>query len=99
MRIAVDAMGGDHAPLEIIKGAIAAVERVPELEILLVGRSEQIRDLAGGDFKTSRIKIIHADEIIAATGLPPAEVLSILITLELKGIIEQHPGKYFSLKK
>lgn len=49
--------------------------------------------------KTLSQRRIHADEIIAATGLPPAEVLSILITLELKGIIEQHPGKYFSLKK
>ena len=49
--------------------------------------------------KTLSQKRIHADDIIAAVGLPPAEVLSILITLELKGIIEQHPGKYFSLKK
>ena len=49
--------------------------------------------------KTLSQKRIHADDIIAAAGLPPAEILSILITLELKGIIEQHPGKYFSLKK
>ncbi|MDD4356489.1 MAG: DNA-processing protein DprA [Smithellaceae bacterium] len=49
--------------------------------------------------KTLSQKKIHADDIIAVAGLPPAEVLSMLITLELKGIIEQHPGKYFSLKK
>jgi DNA processing protein len=49
--------------------------------------------------KTLSEKTIHVDDIIAATGLPPANVLSMLITLELKGIIEQHPGKYFSLKK
>ncbi len=49
--------------------------------------------------KTLSQKVIHADDIIAVTGLPPAEVSSMLITLELKGIIDQHPGKYFSLKK
>lgn len=49
--------------------------------------------------KTLSGKKTHADDIIAATGLPPAEVLSALILLELKGIILQHPGKLFSLKK
>lgn len=41
IRIAVDAMGGDHAPLEIIKGAIEASKQ-PDVEILLVGIKEQI---------------------------------------------------------
>jgi DNA processing protein len=49
--------------------------------------------------KTLSEKKIHVDDIITATSLPSANVLSILIILELKGIIEQHPGKYFSLKK
>ena len=64
MRIAVDAMGGDYAPLEIVKGAFTAVESVPELEILLVGRSEQIKSVSGDGLKSPRIHIIHADEII-----------------------------------
>ena len=42
---------------------------------------------------------MHADDIITGTGLPPADVLSALITLELKGIITQYPGKLFSLKE
>jgi len=41
----------------------------------------------------------HADDIIAGTGLPVADVLSALITLELKEMIAQHPGKFFSIKK
>jgi DNA processing protein len=49
--------------------------------------------------KTMSQNKIHADDIISAVGLPSADVLSMLITLELKGFIEQHPGKYFSLKK
>ena len=64
MRIALDAMGGDYAPVEIVKGALTAVEAVPELEILLVGRSEQIGSLSCGALQSPRIHIIHAEEII-----------------------------------
>ncbi len=38
----------------------------------------------------------HVDDIIAGSGLPPANVLSALMNLELKGMISQHPGKFFS---
>jgi DNA processing protein len=44
------------------------------------------------------IQELHIDEIIAATNLPVADILSSLMSLELKGIIEQHPGKLFSRK-
>lgn len=64
MRIALDAMGGDYAPQEIVKGALTAVERVPEMEILLVGRSEQIKNFNGGELQEPRINIVHAEEII-----------------------------------
>ena len=43
MKIIVDAMGGDNAPLEIVKGALYAVKARPELEIILVGREEEVR--------------------------------------------------------
>jgi glycerol-3-phosphate acyltransferase PlsX len=41
VKIIVDAMGGDNAPLEIIKGAVAAVEEL-KAEIILVGNGEEI---------------------------------------------------------
>ena len=41
---------------------------------------------------------LHIDEIIAATSLSAAEALSSLMSLELKEIVEQHPGKFFSLR-
>ena len=56
MKIIVDAMGGDHAPQEIVKGALRA-RRELDVEILLVGKEESIRqvlqeenarDLSGG---------------------------------------------------
>ena len=42
---------------------------------------------------------IHIDDLISSTGLSSAEILGALTTMELKGIIQQHPGKFFSLKK
>lgn len=64
LRVAVDAMGGDHAPGEIVKGAFMAVEKSPELEILLVGAEEAIRRSVKQDFDSSRIRIMHTDEVI-----------------------------------
>ena len=42
---------------------------------------------------------LQVDEIIAATALAPAEALSSLMSLELKGIIKQHSGKFFTRNK
>jgi DNA processing protein len=42
---------------------------------------------------------VHIDDLITSTGLSSAEILSALTTMELKGIVQQHPGKFFSLKK
>ncbi|UTW69193.1 hypothetical protein KHA80_19575 [Anaerobacillus sp. HL2] len=43
MRIAIDAMGGDHAPKEIVKGALAAIKAYHDLHIVLVGNENGIR--------------------------------------------------------
>lgn len=45
MRVAVDAMGGDHAPLEIIKGSLAALEQDKDLNIIFVGKDTVIKPL------------------------------------------------------
>jgi phosphate acyltransferase len=57
--IALDAMGGDHAPDEIVKGALLAVEEYPNVEILLVGREEVLSEKLGGSVP-SRIEIVDA---------------------------------------
>ena len=62
-RIALDAMGGDHAPDEIVKGALLAVGEDPGIEILLVGREEVIREKLGGTVP-SRIEIADAREVV-----------------------------------
>jgi phosphate acyltransferase len=67
MRIAIDAMGGDHAPKEIVLGAMKAVEQFKDVEITLIGDETQIRSFLTTD---ERISLIHTDEIIEATDEP-----------------------------
>lgn len=65
MKIAVDAMGGDKAPVEIIKGAIQAVQKYP-CEVVLVGDAEKIRGIVAdeSDGKNFPITIQHAAEVV-----------------------------------
>ena len=67
MRIAIDAMGGDHAPKEIILGVNRAVKDFPDTEFFLYGDSAQIEPLAD---KNSRIHIVHTTETIDAADEP-----------------------------
>ncbi|MBR8830555.1 MAG: Phosphate acyltransferase [Chroococcopsis gigantea SAG 12.99] len=62
-RIAVDAMGGDHAPNEIITGAIRASEEL-DVEVLLVGDSAQIESYFQNHQKPKNVTIVHAAEVI-----------------------------------
>ncbi|MDR4508413.1 MAG: phosphate acyltransferase PlsX [Candidatus Brocadiaceae bacterium] len=65
MRIAVDAMGGDKAPHEIVKGSVLAALKFPESDIILVGDEKIIRnelDHAGSASKN--IAIHHASEVV-----------------------------------
>src|SRR6185503_1056593 len=65
-RIALDAMGGDHAPDEIVKGAVLAAAEYPTVEILLVGREEVLREKLGGSIP-ARIEIVDAREVVDMT--------------------------------
>jgi glycerol-3-phosphate acyltransferase PlsX len=65
-RIALDAMGGDHAPGEIVQGALLASEEYPDVEINLVGREEVLREHLGGAIPSS-IAITDAREVVDMT--------------------------------
>ncbi|HSP34331.1 MAG TPA: phosphate acyltransferase PlsX [Thermoanaerobaculia bacterium] len=64
-RIAPDAMGGDHAPDEIVKGALLAAKEYP-VEILLVGKEEVVSAKLKefGDGSASRIQVVDAREVV-----------------------------------
>ncbi|MCZ7624314.1 MULTISPECIES: phosphate acyltransferase PlsX [Candidatus Kuenenia] len=65
MRIAVDAMGGDKAPQEIVKGSVLAAQQVPDAEIILVGDENRIKhELCLGGTIPKNITIHHAAQIV-----------------------------------
>ena len=71
MRILVDAMSGDHAPLEILKGASLAAKEYKEHTILLVGDQNVISHIAvTHDIDIAGIEIIHADAVITMEDNP-----------------------------
>ena len=71
IKVAVDAMGGDNAPLEIVKGAVEAVQEKKGVEVYLVGREEVVQaELAEYTYDKDRIEVVHATEIIE-TAEPP----------------------------
>src|ERR1700736_2359030 len=67
MRIALDVMGGDYAPKNIIEGAVLALKALPEIErLFLVGDATAIRnELKRLDCKDLRVEIFHASEVIS----------------------------------
>ena len=69
--IFVDAMGGDNAPHEIIKGAVEAVKERKEIQVCLIGKRELItHELSQFSYPKDQIRIEHAQEAIE-TAEPP----------------------------
>ncbi|HLP91657.1 MAG TPA: phosphate acyltransferase PlsX [Nostocaceae cyanobacterium] len=64
VRIAIDAMGGDHAPGEIVTGALRAQEELG-VKVLLVGDPQQIQAVMPPNVNLARVEIVPADEAIA----------------------------------
>jgi len=76
MRIAIDAMGGDNAPDEIIAGALESLELLDkDDELILVGPSEEVEShLASARVDKDRVSVVHAPDVIAMDE-PPVESL------------------------
>ena len=60
MRIALDAMGGDHAPGPIVAGALQAVAADPEVTVVLVGDQVKVEPLLPLDGARDRVEVLHA---------------------------------------
>lgn len=67
MKIAIDAMGGDHAPKEIVLGAMDAIKTIPDLHITLVGNENEIKKYLTD---SERLEIIHTEEVITGDDEP-----------------------------
>ena len=71
VRVVLDAMGGDHAPEEMIKGAVEAVNEKNNIHVLLVGQEDVIsEELEKYTYPKERMEIVHASEVIE-TAEPP----------------------------
>lgn len=70
MKIALDAMGGDNAPAEIVKGAVKACHLYDDLKIVLIGRKIDIKSELGDNYSKDKIEILNAEEIIQMEDSP-----------------------------
>lgn len=87
-RIAIDAMGGDYAPSELVKGALAALKRDPSLSLVLVGDASRLRaELAQHGGRDLPIDLVHASEVIgmdeAASAVRKKKDASINVAMSL----------------
>lgn len=89
IKVAVDAMGGDDAPLEIVKGAVDALSSREDIKIFLVGREEAVRaELQKYQYDVSRIEVVNATEVIEMAE-PPVQAIrtkkdsSIVVAMKL----------------
>jgi glycerol-3-phosphate acyltransferase PlsX len=72
MRIAVDAMGGDHAPAKIVEGAVLAAKEFADTEFILVGDQEAVKkELAVNHAEgVANLSITHAPEVMGMGEAP-----------------------------
>ena len=74
-KVALDAMGGDNAPGEIVKGAVEAVGRRKDIKIFLTGKEDRLRkELSQYTYPKEQIEIVNATEVIE-TAEPPVKAI------------------------
>ena len=75
VKVALDAMGGDNAPAQIVKGAVLAVQENKDINVVLVGREEDIKkELAQYEYPKDQISIHNAAEVISTEEEPAMAV-------------------------
>ncbi len=74
-KVAVDAMGGDNAPVEIVKGAVEAVNENKNVKVYLTGQEDIVNaELAKYTYDKERIEVVNATEIIETAEPPVAAI-------------------------
>jgi glycerol-3-phosphate acyltransferase PlsX len=86
VRVAVDAMGGDHGPSEVVLGALDHARAFPEDQVILVGDETTVRGIAGK--LPSNVSIVHASQVVGmdehpALALREKKDSSILVAVDL----------------
>lgn len=74
-KVVLDAMGGDNAPAEMVKGAVDATAKEKNVKVFLVGREDIVRsELDKYTYDKDRIEIVNATEVIE-TAEPPVNAI------------------------
>lgn len=72
MKVVVDAFGGDNAPLEVVEGAILAIKENKDLNVVLCGDENKIKEILNG--RNERIEIVNASEVITNNDVPTVAI-------------------------
>ena len=91
-RVAIDAMGGDNAPVEIVKGSVEAVNANSNIKVYLTGLEDVINNELGKyTYNKEQIEVVNATEVIE-TAEPPVMAIrkkkdsSIVVALNILSI-------------
>ncbi|WP_455618668.1 phosphate acyltransferase PlsX [Eisenbergiella sp.] len=94
VKVAVDAMGGDNAPGEIVKGAVEAIQAEKKIKVFLVGKEEQVKaELAKYTYPQEQVEVVNATEVIAMAEPPVAAIRSKKDSSIVKGLYMVREGK------
>lgn len=75
LKIAIDAFGGDYAPLEIVKGAITSVNLIDDVKIVLIGDEVKIKEILNDyGYTGDKIEVMNATEVITNEESPTAAI-------------------------
>ena len=75
IKVVLDAMGGDYAPVEPVKAAVDAVSGRKDIKVLLVGQQDVVEaELKKYDYPKEQIEVVHAEEVIE-TAEPPVNAI------------------------
>ena len=75
VRVVVDAMGGDNAPEEIVKGAIAAVNNHEDIHLILTGLQDAVeRELKKYTYPADRVEVVPVSQVIETAEPPVAAI-------------------------
>jgi len=70
-RIALDAMGGDKAPRETVRGALEAITRDQKIEVVLVGDTKAVEaEIAAAGGSRERVRLVHASQVVGCGDAP-----------------------------
>ena len=71
LKIVVDAMGGDNAPGEIVKGALLSLQAREDFAIVLTGDEDLVRrELEKYSYDASRVELVHCSQVITNDDVP-----------------------------